>query len=116
MGLTGITLAYMFYIKRPELAQRAREAMDKPHEVVDNKYYVDEGYDWAFVQGSIKSGKLMTFFDQHILDGVLVNGVAATMATLGRGLRNLQSGDVQRYATYLTTAVVLALVAIFMMT
>lgn len=115
IGLGGIFAAYQMYIKNPDKPAQIKEKFSAIHELLMNKYYVDEGYDRMFVESSIKTGKGMTFFDKHILDSVLVNGVAHIMATAGRILRNLQSGDVQRYAIYLTFALVLVLVAVFTM-
>lgn len=114
-GLSGMGLAYYMYMKNPELPASIKERLKLLHNLLDNKYFVDEGYDFMFIKGAIKSGEAMTFFDKHILDGVLVNGAAALMKTAGRILRHLQSGNVQRYATYLTLGVVLALVALMMM-
>ena len=115
VGLGGIATAYFLYMKRPDIPGMVKERLEKLHYVLTNKYFVDEGYDTMFVRGSIKSGEGMTFFDKHILDGGLVNGAAALMATAGRALRHLHSGDVQRYATYLTLAVLLAMLVFFKM-
>ena len=114
-GLSGIGLAFYIYMKKPEIAENIKERLEGLHTVLTNKYYVDEGYDAIFVKGSIKSGDGMTFFDKHILDGVFVNGVGAAMRTAGRILRHLQSGNVQRYATYIALGVVLALIALLVM-
>ena len=113
IAFSGIALAWLMYIKNPSLPESLKEkAFGRLHGVLMNKYYVDEGYDTMFVQSSIKTGKGMTFFDKHILDSVFVNGAGHTMATAGRILRHLQSGDVQRYAIYITIAIVIALLAL----
>jgi len=112
VGGLGIGLAYLLYVKRPELPGQIKAKAEKLHELLSNKYYVDEGYDAIFVKGTIKSGEAMTFFDQAILDQGAVNGAGQVMTTAGRVLRHLQSGNVQRYATYITLAVVLALMAL----
>lgn len=114
-GIGGIFLAWFMYLKRPELPATIKERLGALHHVLDNKYFVDEGYDKVFVQGSIKAGEGLTFFDKHILDGGLVNGVGSLMRTAGRILRHVQSGNVQRYATYITLGIVLAMFALMMM-
>ena len=114
-GLLGIGLAWMRYLKNPEFFKFFTDPTRKLYETIYNKYYVDEGYEALFVRSSIKGGEGMTFFDKHILDGVFVNGAAALMSSAGRILRHLQSGNVQRYATYVTLGVVLALVALMIM-
>lgn len=113
IAFSGIALAWLMYIKNPSLPGSIKEKVfGRFHGVLMDKYYVDEGYDTLFVQSSIKAGKGMTFFDKHILDSVFVNGAAHIMATVGRILRHLQSGDVQRYAIYITIAIVIALLAL----
>jgi NADH-quinone oxidoreductase subunit L len=112
VGAGGIATAIFMYVKRPELPGQIKAKAEQLHELLTNKYYVDEGYDALFVQGTIKSGKGLTFFDQAILDQGVVNGAGYVMSSAGRVLRHLQSGNVQRYATYITLAVVLALVAL----
>jgi NADH-quinone oxidoreductase subunit L len=114
-GLTGIGLAYFMYMKNTEIPGKIQERLRGLHEVLDNKYYVDEGYEKAFVWGSIKIGEGLTFFDKQILDGGLVNGAGAVMKSAGRMLRHIQSGNVQRYATYITLGVVLAMFAVMIM-
>lgn len=108
----GIGLSWMRYGKNFEVSDE--ENTNKLYDFVSKKYKVDELYDFVFVRGSIKGGEGMTFFDKHILDGVLVNGAAVLMSTAGRILRHLQSGNVQRYATYVTLGIVLALVALML--
>jgi NADH-quinone oxidoreductase subunit L len=112
VGATGIGLAYLMYVKRPELPGEIKAKAEKLHELLTNKYYVDEGYDAIFVQGTVKTGEGMTFFDQAILDQGVVDGAGQVMTTAGRVLRHMQSGNMQRYATYITLAVVLALMAL----
>ncbi len=113
VGLTGIFFAHRFYLVQPEVPGRVKAKFEKLHQVLTDKYYVDEGYDLAFVKSSIKAGEGLTFFDKNILDGGLVNGAAQIMVSCGRILRNMQSGDVQRYATYITLGVVLSLAVLY---
>jgi NADH-quinone oxidoreductase subunit L len=113
VGLTGIFFAHRFYIKQPEVPGNIKERFEKLHQVLTDKYYVDEGYDLAFVKSSIKGGEGLTFFDKNILDGGLVNGAAQILVSAGRILRNMQSGNVQRYATYITLGVVLSLAVLY---
>jgi len=93
-----------------------------------NKYYVDEAYNAVFVDGLGKGGsKLLAWFDRTIVDGFfnflgyltlfirwvfgvfdkyVVDGLLITMLfgrlieTIGRGIRQAQSGDLQRYLRF----------------
>ncbi len=108
LAATGIGAAYFFYMKNPHLPKKISERVAKLHTLLSNKYYVDEGYDYV-VRGSINFGHAQYLFDRYVIDGLIVNGFGFLAGSLGKALRYLQSGDVQRYATYIVLAVVLAL-------
>jgi NADH-quinone oxidoreductase subunit L len=105
---TGIGLAYFFYLKRPNIPKTIADSAGRLYTLLSNKYYVDEGYDYV-VRGSINFGKAQYLFDRYIVDGLIVNGFGFLASSIGGAMRHLQSGDVQRYATYIVLAVVLAL-------
>ena len=113
-ALTGIGLAYLFYLKDPDRPKRIAESVRGLYRVLQNKYYVDEAYDTVFVKGSINSGRGLWRFDRSVIDGLLVDGAGFLMSSGGRILRHLQSGQVQRYATYFVLALVLAMVAVLL--
>jgi len=84
-GLLGLFLGRYFYRNRPELPERLAETFALPHRVLQNKYYVDELYDAAFVRGvSLGGGEALHAVDRYVVDGgdgqvrpaLGVNGVA----------------------------------------
>ena len=50
-------------------------------------------------------GTGVNWFDQHVIDGI-VNGLANIAGFTGGLLRYIQSGNVQRYAAFLFTGIV----------
>ena len=112
IAFAGIGLAYVMYVKRPELPEVVKERTEFAYNVLINLYWVDEAYDFLFVQPTIKLGKAMHWFDQYIIAGFLVGGVSFVTQSMGRALSNFQSGNVQRYATYLALGIVLIALAI----
>ena len=110
---TGIALAWLMYIKRPELPGIIYERVTAAHKVLTNKYYVDEAYDFLFVRSTLGLGKALYWFDRYIVAGLLVGGTAFMTQSAGAILSNLQSGSVRRYATYLTLAILLIFLAIY---
>jgi NADH-quinone oxidoreductase subunit L len=112
VAFSGIGLAWFMYLKKPELPGEIADKVRGLYRVLKHKYWVDEAYDTVFTQGSIKVGKAWTWFDQNIIDGLMVNGTGWVAEQLGRILRSLQSGNVQRYAVYITLAIVLTLLAV----
>ncbi len=108
----GIGLAYLMYVKSPELPARVKERAGKLYDLLWNKYFVDEGYDTAFVRSTLKLGEVSYWFDRYIIAGLLVGGTAFMTKNFGQVLRHLQGGNVQRYATYILIGTVLILFAI----
>ena len=74
IALAGIALARYLYHTKPEIPD-AIEARFKPlHTLLYNKWYVDEIYDFLFVNGLCKGGGTwMGAFDRNVVDGG-VNG------------------------------------------
>jgi NADH-quinone oxidoreductase subunit L len=70
----GISLAYYLYSKRPDIPERVLERARPLHTLLYNKWYVDQLYDFLFVNGLGKGGgSAMAEFDRTIVDGG-VNG------------------------------------------
>ncbi|MFB3830071.1 MAG: NADH-quinone oxidoreductase subunit L [Bryobacteraceae bacterium] len=74
VAVAGIAVARWFYHRKPEIPD-ALEARFKPaHRILLNKWYVDELYDFLFINGLSKGGgTLLCKFDQTVVDGG-VNG------------------------------------------
>jgi NADH-quinone oxidoreductase subunit L len=123
IGVIGIAVAYRFYVRRPEIAERLKARLAGPHRVLTNKYYVDEFYDatviagtmgsagglWTFdrnvVDGAVNGSGWLTIFsswfssilDKYIVDG-LVNLVGSVLQESSFVFRRLQTGLIQNYA------------------
>ena len=123
IALIGFGLAYLKYCKRSWEQQREIRQYGSLYPVFLNKYYVDEGYDFLFVNRAKDAGTGLWKFDATVVDGA-VNGSAWTTVegALGSGwwdrwivdgivkfiggfirtmswpLRLIQTGYVQNYA------------------
>ncbi len=107
VAFIGIGKAYYFYIKEPSMPKRAAEALPGAYRVLFNKYYVDEIYQFLFVNSTKRLGTILwRQFDENVVDRT-VNVVAAIMRVLGSGLRLLQTGFVQDYALGIVIGAVL---------
>ncbi len=69
----GIFLAYRNYLQRPETAEQWAQRWAGPHQVLTNKYYVDELYDATAIRGTMSGARGLWRFDGLVVDGV-VNG------------------------------------------
>ena len=68
------------------------------HTLLANKYYVDEGYFYGVIRPVWNFATfLWQFFDQWIIDGVIVGGGSRLLAFTSLQLRRLQTGNVHAY-------------------
>ena len=73
-ALIGISVARYFYHRRPEIPDKLEAAAAPMHRILLNKWYVDELYDFLFVNGLAKGGgTVLGAFDRNVVDGA-VNG------------------------------------------
>ncbi len=110
VALSGIALAALFFLKRPELAERTAARFAPLYRVLYNKYYVDEFYDATVVQPIkvVSDHGLWRVIDVRLIDGA-VNGTGQIVAGLSAVLRLLQNGSVKAYAASILAGVVLIL-------
>jgi NADH-quinone oxidoreductase subunit L len=128
--LTSVALAFggwllaraLYKDARSAVPERLRARFPRLHQVVLNKYYVDEFYAATVVAGSMRLMAFLRAFDEWVVDGLvnlvgllsriasyisgaidkylvdgLVNLLAAVIISLGKGMRSLQTGRVQSY-------------------
>jgi NADH-quinone oxidoreductase subunit L len=139
IAVIGIVTAYRFYVQNPDTAHRLKERYAGAHNLLYNKYFVDELYNATFIKGTMKSAFGLWSFDRRVVDGA-VNGtgwvtvfsswvsslidryvVDGAVNLVGRSseessfvFRRVQTGLVQNYAL-LMLAGVCALVSIYLL-
>ena len=110
-GLSGIGLAYVLYVKSPEIPERLMTQWQTLYQLSLNKWYVDEAYDRTMVRPTFQfADGLWKRVDVAVIDGA-VNGIARGVAWCGWVVRTIQSGEVQHYALSMTVGAVLILSA-----
>jgi NADH-quinone oxidoreductase subunit L len=74
IAIAGILVARYLYCNQPGIPGRIAERFPRFHRTLSNKWYLDEIYEFVFVNGLCKSGGLlMGSFDRNVVDGG-VNG------------------------------------------
>ena len=74
IAIIGIVVARWFYHHKPEIPDTLEKSLKPLHGLLYNKWYVDEIYDFLFVNGLGKGGgRLLGAFDRNVVDGG-VNG------------------------------------------
>jgi len=97
--LTGLGIAWYFYIQNPELPAKLAARRNPIYLFFYNKWYFDELYDFIFVRPARWLGRVFwKQGDGWFIDGFGPNGVAARVLDTSRIAVLLQSGYVYHYA------------------
>ena len=102
LAAAGVFTAWIFFLWRPSLANKAANTLSFVRTVLVNKYF----FDWvnenviAPLSRLIGNG-LWKGGDQFLIDGGLVNGTASSIGWFGSILRRVQSGYLYSYAFWM---------------
>ncbi len=139
----GWFLAYTLYYKDVAFARATRwaTALRPVHRLLENKWYVDEIYNATAIGGTLALSRALSWFDAHVIDGLVnlirhitvfplghgsslfdkyivdgaVNGVASTARGGSRMFRRMQSGVVENYALVMGGGIIL-IAAVYLFT
>lgn len=99
MGVSGLALSWVFYVKSPHLPNQVATSFQGLYQFSLNKWFFDELYDLIFVRPSLWLGRLLwKRGDGTIIDGFGPNGVAWVTVFLSRRASVVQSGFLYHYA------------------
>lgn len=97
--ILGFVIAYIFYMRGSDIAQRTAKTWDGLYAFLLNKWYFDELYNLVFVRPAFWLGRLFwKQGDEATIDGFGPNGVSALVANVAGRVRKLQTGYVYHYA------------------
>ena len=99
LAAAGAGTAWYFYLKRPELPDVISKKLSGLYTLLVHKYYFDDLYINGFAAGGRAAGKfLWQKGDELVIDGIMVNGTANSVARLAGIMRQLQTGYLYDYA------------------
>ena len=105
LALTGIFIAWRFYKKENDKADKLANSLSGLYKSAYHKFYIDEIY--IFITQKIifnLIAKPAAWFDKNVVDG-LVNTTGNGTALISEKIKGLQSGKVQQYAIYFLVSV-----------
>jgi len=133
--VSGLYIAYYLYNKRNDIVEKLTRRFQFVYKVVENKFYVDEFYDWLFVRRLLWLNDRIKAFDQAVIDGIVnavgvfgvlwskvsgwwdeffvdgaVNLAADFTIASGRKLRRVQTGKIQHYFYVVIAGLIILLV------
>ncbi len=99
LAMAGVATAWVVYLWRPELSDQIKNALLPLYKVLDRKYGFDEFYQLVFAGGARLIGRLLWIFgDRKLIDGLIINGSAKSVALFAGVARHLQTGYLYHYA------------------
>jgi NADH-quinone oxidoreductase subunit L len=113
VGMLGILLAWVFYVKAPDLPGKFATALGGLYRLVLDKYRIDEVYDAVVVHPLVDGSRTILWrgMDTAVIDGA-VNGVGARARGMGAVMRLAQSGYIRSYAAWVVFGSILLLLAV----
>ena len=99
LALSGVLLAYVFYLVKPEIPQAIKARFGFINRVLENKYY----FDW-FNENVLAAGARMIGIglwkggDVGLIDGAVINGSARLVGSVSSVVRRVQTGYLYWYA------------------
>jgi NADH-quinone oxidoreductase subunit L len=99
MMVLGFLVAYLFYIRRPDIPVSLAREHDVLYRFLLNKWYFDELYDAIFVRPAKWIGRVFwKGGDGWLIDGFGPDGVSARVLDVTRSVVRLQTGYLYHYA------------------
>ena len=134
----GILLAFVVYQWRKIDADKVANRIKPLYNLSYNKWYIDEIYEKTFIGGTVLFSKMLSWFDLHIIDGIvngvakitnliayivgkfddiiidgIINGIAKLIAVFGNLGRKFQTGNVQTYIALSLIGFILLILLIY---
>ena len=134
-ALSGIGLSYLTYYKGTISAEKITEKIKPLHNLLSNKYYIDEIYSFLIIRPLLRGIQFLRSFDLGIIDGAvngsawltrtisffsgiadlrwvdgIVNAVANVILGAGSNLRKTQTGRIQNYLLGALGAVIIIMI------
>ncbi|MBU6193293.1 MAG: NADH-quinone oxidoreductase subunit L [Burkholderiales bacterium] len=99
LALSGVVVAWWFYLKQPAIPAAIGRALAPLVKVLENKYYLDAFNEKVLAAGSRALGTgLWKGGDTAVIDGMIVNGSARAVGALAGLSRLVQTGHLYWYA------------------
>jgi len=102
IGLAGIALAYLLWVRDREAPARIRARLASLHGFLAHKWYFDEAIDTLVVRPFAWFGRFgRNTFERLVVNGVLVGGTSGVVRAGSAAVRAIQSGFLRAYAALL---------------
>jgi NADH-quinone oxidoreductase subunit L len=111
VALGGIGVAWLMYVRQPDLPGKLANAFQGLYQLSLNKFHIDELYDTFLLKPLAGFTTFTRIFDLYVLDG-LVDLVGYMLRWCGFRFRPVQNGLVQFYALAMVLGLTVFLIAL----
>ncbi|HTT02138.1 MAG TPA: NADH-quinone oxidoreductase subunit L [Steroidobacteraceae bacterium] len=102
VALAGVITAWLFFLRKPALADATARILRPLYSLLEHKYYFDWFNEHVIAALGRRLGEdLWHGGDEGVIDGALVNGSAAAVSRFGGILRLIQNGYLYTYAFWM---------------
>ncbi|MBF6057280.1 NADH-quinone oxidoreductase subunit L [Thiomicrorhabdus heinhorstiae] len=99
LALSGVFLAWLMYIKQPNIPAKIKSMCPRGYYVLDNAYGFDRLNEIVFVNGTRRLGEFFTrVIDIKMIDTGMVTNTFMAVAHSAQALRQAQTGYLYHYA------------------
>ena len=114
MGVTGISLAALLYLKATDMPAKLAGGLQPLYRFLLNKWYFDELYHLVFIRGAKLLGNIFwRIGDVAVIDGLGPNGLARLTQSLAARVSRMQTGYMFHYAFAMMLGVLLLLLWLY---
>lgn len=113
VALAGILLAWVLYGQRGFGPDSVPQNWMPVYNLLYNKYYIDEAYNWFFDHIVMGIAEAFNWNDRHVVDKIF-DGIGFLTRASGSVLRFIQTGNLQNYALVIFGAVLILILWIAM--
>jgi NADH-quinone oxidoreductase subunit L len=109
VAAAGLLLGWAIYYKRMIPSDLVSKPLPWLNQLLSNKYYIDEIYDYIVVKPLRGLGLAIDLFDHYVVDGI-VRTVTGLSVGIGRVGSRLQTGQLQHYGLVTLLGIVLLMI------
>ena len=106
LATCGIAAGWYFWSNEAEPARRAGDALRPVYEMLCNRYYIDDAYQWVIDRVVLTLGSIVAWFDRNIVNDTAVDGSAGLGVFTGFGMKFLETGKLPNYALAIVGGVI----------
>ena len=106
LAVAAFALAWMVYVRRGWSHESLRARLSPVLRVVENRYYIDETYQWFIDRVVLTVSGALAFFDRAVVNDVGINGPGDVVRRAGVALRLHVTGHVYSYALVVALGVI----------